>query len=130
MSKRLFILPVGRNNAIQAIKEAPDGYAVTVGESTRNLEQNAAQWPILNAYADQLQISVNGQMTSLLPDEWKDILTGVFKEETQRVASYRGRVVLVGHRTSKFGRGEFSDWLNWLHAQAIEDGVEVYAETA
>jgi len=63
--KRLFILPVGKANAIEAIRQAPDGYAVSVGEATRSLEQNAAQWPILQAYAAQKQISVNGEMISL-----------------------------------------------------------------
>ena len=126
--KRLFILPVGKANAIEAIRQAPDGYAVSVGEANRTLEQNAAQWPILQAYAAQKQISVNGEMISLSDEEWKDILTGAFREEVPRVAHYRGRVVLIGQHTSKFGKGEFSMWLDWLNAQAVEDGVEVYQD--
>ena len=123
--KQTFILThdEARRRAWQAVSKAPQGYAVTVGEPTRNLEQNAAMWPILEAYAERKQISVNGAMVNLSPEEWKDILTGAFREEAPRVAHYRGRVVLVGQRTSGFSKAEFSEWLDWLMAQAHEDEV-------
>lgn len=123
--KQTFILShdEARRRAAQAVQNAPEGYAVTVAEPTRNLEQNAAMWPILEAYAERKQISVNGAMVNLSPEEWKDILTGAFREEAPRVAHYRGRVVLVGQRTSQFSKGEFSEWLDWLMATAHEDGV-------
>ena len=52
--KRTFVLLVShhpsRQRAVEAVQNAPDGYVVTVGEATRNLEQNAAQWPLLHRY--------------------------------------------------------------------------------
>jgi NinB protein len=40
--KRTFILnPQSRPRAAQALKDAPEGYAVTIGEPTRNGDQNA-----------------------------------------------------------------------------------------
>lgn len=41
--KQLYILAhaEARRRAVMAVQGAPDGYAVTVGEPTRNLEQNA-----------------------------------------------------------------------------------------
>lgn len=39
-----------RIRAVDAVRSAPDGYCVTLSEPSRNLEQNAAQWPILQAF--------------------------------------------------------------------------------
>lgn len=128
--KRTYIMPIGRANAMQAVREAPDGHAVTVAEPTRTTEQNAAQWPILHAYATQKQLCVNGVMEWASEEDWKDVLTGAHKEELARVANYRGRMVILGKRTSKFGKGEFSVWLDWLNAAAIEDGIELELEHA
>jgi hypothetical protein len=120
--------PQSRGRALEAVRTAPHGYVVTVGEPTRTLEQNAAQWPILDAFAKQKQLCVNGRMEYVSDEEWKDVLTGAFRDEMARVANFRGRMILLGQRTSKFGKGEFSDWLEWLHAAAIEEGVVVYPE--
>jgi hypothetical protein len=37
-----------------------------------------------------------------------------------------GGMVLLGQRTSKFSKAKFSDFLEFLHATAIERGVVVY----
>lgn len=126
--KRSFILAhqEARRRALEAVQTAPDGYAVTVSEPTRNLEQNAAQWPILDAFAEQLEWPVNGAMCKLTPEEWKDILTAAFKQETVRVAmGLNGGMVMLGQRTSKFSKREFSEWLDFLNATAAARGVVV-----
>ena len=132
--KKTFIMAhaVARAHALQAVEDAPEGYVVTVGEPTRNLEQNAAQWPILQAFADQLQWPVNGAMEWLTADEWKDILTAAFKRETVRVAmGLDGGMVMLGSRTSKFSKAQFSEWLDFLNATAAARGVELdYLEHA
>lgn len=132
MTKRTFILShsEARRRAVQTCQEAPEGHVVTVAEPTRNLEQNAAQWPILEAFAAQKQLCVNGRMEYVSADEWKDILTASFRDELARVANFRGRMILLGQRTSKFKKPEFSMWLDWLHAAAIEEGVVVYQDEA
>lgn len=133
MNKRVFILnPVSRPRAIAALQEAPDGYAATVGEPTRNLSQNSAQWPILQAFADQLQWPINGHMEWLTPEEWKDVLTCAYKRETVRVAmGMDGGMVMLGSRTSKFSKAQFSEWLEFLHATAVEREIDLeYAEAA
>ena len=133
--KRIFILgahPLARGNAARAVQEAADGLAVTIGEPSRSLEQNAAQWPILEAFSEQLQWPVNGRMVTMAAEEWKDVLTAAFRGEQARLAmGLDGGVVMLGQRTSKFGKKEFSDWLEFLHATAADRGVVVYeAETA
>lgn len=115
-----------RARACYAIQMAPDGYHVIIQEPTRNLDQNAAQWPILESFSEQLFWPVNGVMNELTPEEWKDILTAAFKRETVRVAQgLDGGIVMLGRRTREFGKKEFSDWLEFLHATAADRGVNI-----
>lgn len=126
--KKVFILAhdLARKNALEFVKTAPDGYSVTIAAPTRNLEQNAAQWPILQAFADNLVWPVNGRMESLTPDEWKDILTAAFRRESTRVAmGLDGGMVMLGARTSTMSKREFSEWLEFLHATAVDRGIEL-----
>ena len=131
--KRIFRLvhPEARRRAMACVAEAPDGYVVTVQEPTRSTDQNAAQWPILEAFAEQLQWPVNGAMVSLSAEEWKDVLTAAFQGETVRLAmGLNGGVVMLGLRTSQMGKRRFSEWLDFLHATAALRGVTVYADEA
>jgi 2-phospho-L-lactate guanylyltransferase (CobY/MobA/RfbA family) len=115
-----------RRRAAQACMTAPDGHVVKIAQQTRNLEQNAAQWPILEAIADKLLWPVNGDMVKLTPEEFKDILTAAFKQEDVRLArGLNGGVVMLGGRTSKMSKQTFSEWLEFLHWFCAERGVDV-----
>ena len=104
---------------------APLGYHVRIEPATRSLDQNAAQWPYLEGFSKQLQWPVNGEKVWLTPDEYKDILTCAFEEEVKpRLAmGWDGGVVMLGRRTSKFGKKKFSEWMEWLIAAAAMKGV-------
>lgn len=131
--KRVFMLvhPMARSNAVHAVQTAPEGYCVTISEPNRTLEQNSAQWPILDAFSQQLQWPVNGQMVHMTAEEWKDVLSAAFHRETARLAmGLDGGVVMLGQRTSKFGKRRFSEWLEFLHAVAAMRGVVVYPAEA
>jgi len=126
--KRTFVLLNDdiRLRAMEAVNDAPEGYGVSIGEPTRNLEQNSAQWPILEAFSKQLQWPVNGNMVYMEPEEWKDVLTAAFRNETARLAmGLDGGVVMLGMRTSKMTKREFSEWLEFLHATAALRGVDL-----
>jgi hypothetical protein len=126
--KRLFILahPEARRRAMACVAEAPAGHVVTVQEPRRNLEQNALLWVLLQAFADQLEWPINGRMCRLEPEEWKDILSAAFRRETQRVApGIDGGMVLLGLRTSKMGKREFGEFLEFVQATAADRGVEL-----
>ena len=128
MDRRTFILvnEQVRGRAIEAIYDAPDGYHCIIQEPTRTLDQNAAQWPILEAFSEQLQIPVNGATVKLDPAEWKDILTAIFKGEQLRFAQwFDGRTILLGYRTKEFKKKEFSDWIEFLRATAVERDVNL-----
>ncbi len=133
MSRTFILQPMphpSRRLCAEYVMQAPDGWAVVVKEPTRSLEQNAAQWPILEAFSQQLQWPVNGQMVTMTADEWKDVLTAAFERESVRLAmAFDGPgVVMLGQRTSQYGKRKFSDWLEFLHAAAAARGVVVYAD--
>ena len=125
MTKQFFRLvhAEARRRSAQACHEAPEGYIVTVQEPTRTLDQNAAQWPYLEGFAQQKQVCINGVMVKATQDDWKDILTGCHAGET-RMAVFDGRVVMLPQRTSKMGKKVFSDWMEFLVAMAAQSGVD------
>lgn len=120
-----------RRRAAQAVQNAPDGFVVTVGEPTRNLEQNAAQWPILEAFARKLTWPINGDRVYMTAEDWKDVLTATFRGEQARLSqTLDGRIVMLGQRTREFGKRDFSEWLDFLNATAAMRGVELERATA
>ena len=126
--KQIFILAhdTARKRAIQAVQDAPEGYKVTVSEPTRSGEQNDVQWPLLRAISAQLKWAVNGEMVDMTPDEFKDVLTASFRKEVPRLAmGVEGGVVMLGQRTSKFKKKEFSEWLDYLHWFCAKKGVNL-----
>jgi hypothetical protein len=126
--KRTFILShsTARSNALSAIKDAPDGYVVTISEPTRNADQNALLWICLNAFSKQLLWPVNGAMTKLPPEEWKDILSAGYRKYNPRVAQgLDGGMVMLGLRTSRMGKRDFADFLDYIGAVAADRGVNL-----
>ena len=133
MTKQVFHLvhDEARRRAISAVQSAPDGYVVKVSEPVRSLDQNAAQWPILEAFAKQKKWHCNGAMVGFTEDDWKDVLTATFKGEQVRISqTLDGRMLALGIKTSKLPKSEFSQYLDWLHATAIQYGVTVYKDEA
>lgn len=129
MTKQTFVLvhETARKRALAAVTTAPDGFVTVVCEPTRNLDQNAAQWPILQAFSDQLVWPVNGKMETLTPEEWKAILSAAFYKEVTRLATgLDGGIVMLGQRTSKMSKSTFSEWLEFLHATAAMKGIVIY----
>ncbi len=118
---------IARRAACNRIMEAQEGHVVTIAEPTRTLDQNAAQWPYLEAFAKQKQLCINGEMQWVTSDDWKDVLTGCWNGE-MRMAAFDGKVIMLPQRTSKMGKGAFSTWLEFLIAMSVTSGVVVYQE--
>lgn len=131
--KKTFVLvhSEARRRAVAAVQTAPDGFVTIVCEPTRNLDQNAALWPVLQAFSEQIEWPVNGAMSRLTPEEWKTILSAAWRRESVRVApGIDGGMVMLGERTSKLSKREFSELLDFVHATAAARGVDVYQEQA
>lgn len=111
---------------MNAVAEAPEGWRVKVEPPSRNLEQNALLWVLLTAFAEQLQWPVNGQMTRLAAEDWKDLLTAAYKRETTRVAmGLDGGMVMLGMRTSRMTKPQFAEFLEFVMSVAADRGVEI-----
>ena len=128
--KRTFVITDDKTKlfATEAVKNI--GYeermVVTIEPETRTLANNRAQWPVLNAIADQVPWPVNGAMCKLTGEEFKQILTAAWRNETVRVAQgIDGGMVLLGHRTREFKRSEWPEWQEYLLWFAAEKGVKI-----
>jgi hypothetical protein len=128
--KKTFVMShlTARKAACQAVTECPDGYFVTISEPTRTLEQNAAQWVYLEAFARQKQLCINGVMQSVTSEDWKDVLTACHEGE-MRMAVFDSKVIMLPCRTSKMGKQEFSSWMEFLVSMAAEFGIEPVYKT-
>lgn len=118
--KRTLILTgeIARKAACREILAAPDGYAVTIGERTRSLDQNAALWPRL----EEISRQVDWYGQKLTPEEWKDVFSASLKKQ-KAVPGLDGGFVVCGQSTSKMGKREFSELLELINAFAADRGV-------
>ena len=119
--KRTLILTgeAARKAACREVLAAPEGYAVTIGERTRSLDQNALLWALLH----ELSVQTDWHGMKLSPDEWKDLMSaGLTKSKVVPNMEGSGFVIL-GQRTSKMGKREFSDLCELILAFGAERGV-------
>lgn len=121
MSTKIFIMShdEARRRAIEAVRTAPEGYAVKITDPKRNLEQNAALWALLQDIADQ----VEWYGKHLSPEDWKTLLTAGLKRENRVERGLDGGFVILGSSTSAMSKREFSELLEFSHAFAAEHGV-------
>ena len=113
---------------LAAVLQGGHRWILTLKPETRSQAQNRLMWPILTEFSRQLQWPINGQMVTMDADDWKDVLTAAFHGETVRVAmGLNGGVVMLGQRTSKFTKAQFSEWIEFLYATAALRGVKLPA---
>lgn len=118
--KRIFKLvhDQARNGAAQFARQAPEGWVVTFAEPTRTLDQNALLWPLLEDVSQQVDW-YNNRLTA---EEWKDVFTAALRKE-KVVPGINGGFVVVGQRTSKMGKREFSNLVELIYSFGAERGV-------
>ena len=101
---------------------------VSLMPETRTQRQNRLMWPILSVFSKQLVWPVDGRMVSMDEDDWKDVLSAAFKGESVRLAmGLNGGVVMLGQRTSKFTKAQFSEWIEFLYATAADREIKLPA---
>lgn len=118
--KRIFKLvhDQARAGVAQFAKQAPEGWVVTFAEPTRTLDQNALLWPLLEDVSQQVDW-YNNRLTA---EEWKDVFTAALRKE-KVVPGINGGFVVVGQRTSKMGKREFSELVEFVYAFGASKGV-------
>lgn len=120
--KRTFILvhETARNLALQHVKNAPEGYCVTISEPTRSLEQNSALWPHLEEISEQ----VEWYGRKLSPEDWKHVFTASLKKLDVVPNLDSTGFVALGMSTSRMSKRELSDLIELIRAFGAERGVK------
>ena len=123
--RKPFILAhdLARQRCLAAVRDAPAGAVVTIGEPTRSLVQNSALWPILDALSKQ----VDWYSNKLTSEEWKDVLTASLRGQ-KAVPGLDGGFVVLGRSTRIMSKTEFSDLIECALAFGASKGVEFPAE--
>lgn len=122
MSRAIFVLQPAphpaRSRALEAVRTAPEGYTVEIKPKTRTLEQNARLWAVLGEISEQ--VDWYGQ--KLTAEEWKDVFSAALHRQ-KVVPGLEGGFVVLGQRTSRMTKKEFSDLMELINAFAAERGV-------
>jgi len=120
VAKQYFILAheTSRQRAAHAVLSAPDGFIVEIKEPNRSLEQNSKLWSLLH----DLSVQVNWHGNKLTEENWKDILSASLKQQ-KVVPGIDGNFVVLGQRTSKMNKKDFSELLELTYAFGAQQGV-------
>jgi len=110
---------IARQRAIDAVRAAPAGYVIEIREPTRTLDQNALLWPLLTEVSRQ--VDWYGQ--KLTEDEGKDVFTAGLRKQ-KAVPGIDGGFVMVGSKTSRMNKREFSELVELIYAFGAERGVK------
>lgn len=127
MSKQQFILVNidVRLNAIRAMYKAPDGYVLEIKPPTRNLEQNAKLWAML----DDISKQVTYHSKELSLEDWKSLFTGSLRGfELVPSVNGDGGFVMIGESTSQMSKSRFSELIEMIYAFGSENDV-VWSES-
>jgi hypothetical protein len=136
--KKTYILAhdVARQRAVEAVRNAPDGFSVTIAEPIKSRGQEEKYHAQIGDIAAQWQYL--GVKWSA--EDMKRILVNAFKEDTKNdpelgecwrsmgelraVPGLRGGLVVLGEQTRRFPKRLASAFVEWLYALGAEMGVE------
>lgn len=117
--KRSFILAhaTARQLARQAVETAPDGYAVTVGEATRNLDQSALFHAICH---DLARDGVEWAGKPRSAEQWKVLLISGHSIATKRgaemVPGLEGEFVNIRESSASMSRSRMASLIEYALA--------------
>ena len=126
MSKSIFFLEhdTARNNAIQCVQQAPDGYCVEVKQKTRTMEQNA-KFHALCSDLEKAGAKWAGKPRSLI--QWKVLLvsghsiaTGI---ETEFLLGLEGEFVNIRESTAQMGTKRLASLIEYTQAYCANNSV-------
>ena len=126
--KQLFILAheLARKNAMQAVLEAPTGYAVEIRPKNRTLDQNAKIHALIQEISRKIVWA--GKLQEV--ETWKRLLTAAWLrargEPVEMLPAIDGFGVDVVFRpTSKLTVEEMSEFIEYVTAWAVEQGIQI-----
>ena len=119
--KQFFILVhnTARENAIKAVKQAPEGFVVEIKPKTRSLEQNARMWAML----DDISRQVLWHGRKLSPNDWKHMFSTSLKKMDVVPNLENNGFVVLGASTSVMSKRQMIDLHDLITAFGIENHV-------
>ena len=131
MTRQTFILAhaLARQRALEAVRNAPEGFAVTVAEPRRSLEENALLHAMLS-YISEHQTWAGSKHDV---ETWKRLLVAAWCRATnQHVAilpALDGHGVdIVFRRTSSLSRKECAELIEFIYAWGAMNDIQVIDE--
>ena len=120
--KQYFVLShvLARRNAMEAVRLAPNDYAVTIQPKKRSLEANALAHVIVSAIAEQVEI--DGKR---FPHDvwWWELKRRFFGRQFQEFPD--GSVREVEPRSRWRNSRHFAEFIEFLYAEAADMGVVI-----
>jgi hypothetical protein len=127
MSKRIFHLvhSEARNRAAQAVKDAPEGYSVTIAEPRRNADQNAKFHALCTDLAKSKLEWAGKRRTA---EQWKVLLVSGHAKATgegfEMVPGLEGEFVNVRESTAAMSKARGSSLIEYTVAFMVTNGVQ------
>jgi hypothetical protein len=113
-----------RENALVAVREAPEGMCVTIAEPVRNLDQNAA---LHAALADIVRAKVKWAGREWDIDSWRAIFVSAHARAenlpVQTIPGLEGEFVAIRRSTTRMTKSELSGLIDYVFAKGAEWGV-------
>ncbi|WP_413616433.1 recombination protein NinB [Halomonas cupida] len=113
-----FALSRAAQAAGRGLERGPIQIALRHKQGKRTTDQNRLLWAILRDVSQQVEWY--GQY--LTDEEWKDVFTVSLKRQ-KTIPGIDGGFIMVGGRTSKMNKQEFSDLVDLIHAFGNDHGV-------
>jgi len=130
---RTFILahPLARQRAMEAVRDAADGYVVKLSEPKRSLEQNAKFHSICSDLA-RSKVPWMGKPRDA--DAWKVLLVSghaiATKQGGEIVPGIEGEFVSIRESTARMSKARGSSLIEYALAFCASHGVETFQEQA
>ncbi|TFH85245.1 hypothetical protein EQG41_18195 [Billgrantia azerbaijanica] len=90
----------------------------------RSLSQNRKLWPMLSDVAQQQQLVIDGEPQWAEPEDWKDVFTNALRKHQRIAKGIDGGIVMLGMRTSRMRKQEFSDLIELIYAYGAGNGIQ------
>lgn len=111
--------PSQRALAAKYVREAPDGYVVTVAEPKRSLSQNARMWSMLS---DISRAKPEGRCHP--PETWKALMMHACGFEVRFEMGLNGEPFPVGWRSSRLSKRQMADLITTISEYGDRFGVQ------
>ena len=121
--KQYFVLvhDTARHLAIEAVRNAPDGYVVEVKPKTRSLEQNALLHALLGECAKTMKY--HGKRYSI--DQWKALFVSAHNivegRPVQVIAGIEGEFVDIRESTAKMTVNRLNSLIEYIQAWVADN---------